>query len=122
MQKAVLQWLKRHNIEHWRMPLGPVLQHRGNQVVYTRNPLKGFPDIAGVLTRGPAPGRFWAIELKTKTGRMSREQRIWAFRLKLSGAAVAVIRSIEELEAFFQALKEVPKKKSACLAGEIQGK
>lgn len=72
----------------------------GGKMVYKKNPLKGFPDIAGVLKRRDR-GRFFAIELKTKTGKLSPEQIMWAMELEQSGAAVAVVRSIEDLEAFF---------------------
>jgi hypothetical protein len=89
-----------HGIKWWRMNLGAVMHQVGGKMIYKKNPLKGFPDIAGVLKRRDR-GRFFAIELKTKTGRLSPEQMMWQMELERVGAAVAVVRSIEDLEAFF---------------------
>jgi hypothetical protein len=89
-----------HGIKWWRMPIGGVMHQVGGKMVYKKNPLKGFPDIAGVLKRRDR-GRFFAIELKTKTGKLSPEQIMWQIALDDAGAAVGVIRSIEDLEAFF---------------------
>jgi len=105
--RAVISWMDRHDIKWWRMPLGAVMHQIGGKMVYKKNPLKGFPDIAGVLKRRDK-GRFFAIELKTKTGKLSPEQIMWQMNLEESGAAVAVVRSIEDLETFFRGVEEVP--------------
>ena len=100
LQRAVMAWLKKRCIMHFRMPLGAVMHQVGGQMIWKKNPLKGFPDIAGVLKRRDK-GRFFAIELKTAKGRLSPEQTYWQMALAETGAAVAVIRSIDDLEAFF---------------------
>lgn len=104
LQRAILAWLRKQGIECWRMPLGPVLQGGGRR--WAENPLKGFPDIAGVLQREQR-GRFWALELKSATGRLSPEQSAWILRLKYSGAAVTVVKSLAEVEHFFRELNEI---------------
>lgn len=104
LQRDLMAWLKRHGIEHWRMPIGPVV--RGGGKVWSSNPLKGFPDVAGLCTK-KYPGRFWALELKSTVGKVSSDQAAWLARLKMGGAAVAVIRNMGDAILFFKALGEL---------------
>ena len=60
------------------------------------SPIKGFPDIAGVLPSG----KFFAIELKTDKGRLSIEQVDWITKLNFSGAIAVVLRSKDEIMEF----------------------
>lgn len=60
------------------------------------SPIKGFPDIAGVLPSG----KFFAIELKTDKGRLSPEQVEWITKLNLTGGIAIVLRSKEEIREF----------------------
>lgn len=60
--------------------------------------MPGFPDL-GVIWRA----RVLLIELKAENGAVTRTQK-WAHeQLRAAGAAVAVCRSIEEVEAFLEA-------------------
>ena len=62
----------------------------------------GGADLVGVLR--PA-GRLIAFEVKTETGRLSREQRMWADVVRSAGGFVATVRSPEAaLEALGRAL------------------
>ena len=99
---AVRQWLDWQGYTAWRMPLGGVMQHGGR--VLMRNPLKGFPDIAGLLKR--RKGVFWACELKKKGGRVSDEQRAWHARLRDGEAEVWVAYSLPE---FIERLSDAEK-------------
>jgi hypothetical protein len=45
-------------------------------------------------------GRLICIELKTKTGRQSPEQKQWADDATMAGAAYYVARSVEQVEEF----------------------
>lgn len=103
IQTQCIDFLKRHNITHWRVALGGV-RHGG---VRKANPMKGMPDICGVL-RQSTPGRFFGIELKTKTGKLSKDQSHWLKILKESGAAVEVIRDVHDLEVFMRGCGEIP--------------
>jgi len=103
-QRTVLEFLRKNHIEHWRMPIGPVLKKGGTQ--WASNPLKGFPDIAGILKKGQ-PGKFWALELKTPTGRLSFEQQAWLERLTAAGASAAVVTNLVEVAKFFRSLGEI---------------
>lgn len=104
LQREILRWLKRESIEHWRMPIGPILKNGGK--TWASNPLKGFPDLMGVCTK-ESPGRMWAIELKSAKGQLSAEQVTWLARLKMAGAHVAVIKSLPEAVLFFKAIGEL---------------
>jgi hypothetical protein len=58
--------------------------------------MKGFPDIAGVLTR-KEKGRLFVVELKRPNGKPSPEQVEWMIRLSNAGVACALVRSFEDL-------------------------
>ena len=55
---------------------------------------KGFPDVAIYEPRGKFLGLF--IELKTATGRLSTEQRVWIDRLSARGYKVYKTDSLDE--------------------------
>lgn len=54
----------------------------------------GSPDLVGALN-----GRALGLELKTAIGRLSPEQERWHRAARLRGAAVMVVRSVEEATA-----------------------
>jgi hypothetical protein len=100
LQRAVFAWMKSHGIFAWRMPVGPVVQRQvvrgAMQTHWKKSPLKGFPDIAGVLRRG-RPGVLFVLELKSKRGECTPEQVSWMVDLQAAGAAGAVVRSLDDL-------------------------
>jgi hypothetical protein len=122
LQRAVIKWLRLHRVEHWRMPLGAVLHQAGGKMIYKKNPLKGFPDLAGLVTRGPHRGRLWVIELKSANGRLSNEQKEWAERLKNGGAAYAVVKSLTDLTDFFLNIGEIERRNFGFLFSEKRAK
>lgn len=91
-----LTLLKQSELVAWRVPNGPVTHSVNGSVVRKKSPIKGFPDIAGVMPNG----KFFAIELKTDKGRLSPEQTEWITKLNLSGAMAVVLRSKEEIKEF----------------------
>lgn len=54
---------------------------------------KGSPDLCGILRPS---GRFFGLEVKTETGRLSKDQRLWHSAARLAGGFVAVARSADE--------------------------
>ena len=53
----------------------------------------GSPDLIGIL----APhGRWFCLEIKSPTGRVSAEQSQWHMMARGKGAHVAVVRSVDE--------------------------
>lgn len=107
LQKAAFEWLKIHRVFAWRMPIGPVVRGGGKVPLrYSKSPIKGFPDIAGVLRRAH-PGVLFAIELKVGDGKLTPEQVAWIVDLQAADAKCAVVRSIAELEAVMAEWGEV---------------
>jgi hypothetical protein len=91
-----LTCLKQSGMVYWRVPNGPVMHSINGRMIRKCSPIKGFPDIAGVLPSG----KFFAIELKTDKGRLSIEQVDWITKLNLSGAIAVVLRSKDEIMEF----------------------
>ncbi len=93
IQSQILRYLEHHErdgrLSFWRLPLGGV-KHGGIRKV---SPMRGFPDIFGVI----APtGRLFALEVKTKDGKLSEVQEATLVRLREMGARAEVVRSLEE--------------------------
>lgn len=79
----------------WRNNCG-VAKHYGNRgVVHTRYGLApGSADLVGLLN-----GRFFALEVKTPTGRLQPEQKLWMELVRRTGGFAAVARSVDEARA-----------------------
>lgn len=109
----VKTWLKMHHIFWWRMPIGPVLHRRVQRgqmkTMWKKSPLKGFPDIAGVL-QGDLKGVLFVLELKSKKGNMRKEQIDWLTALTKAGACYALVRSIGDLERAFEQWGEIKRR------------
>lgn len=77
----------------WRIaPSAPAAD--GARVVRTAP--TGIPDLCGIL----APtGRWFALEIKTSTGRTSAVQEQWHRLARSRGAFVAVVRSVDDAHA-----------------------
>jgi hypothetical protein len=98
--------LKQSGLVSWRVPNGPVTHSVNGNTVRKKSPIKGFPDLAGVLPNG----KFFAIELKTDKGRLSPEQLDWITKLNMSGAMAVVLRSKEEIRDFITAAAQIKPK------------
>lgn len=95
-----LKLLKNKGILHWRVANGPVMHTIGTRVIYKPSPIKGMPDIAGLMPCG----RFFAIELKSAKGRLSPEQVNWINKINDSHGVAVVIRTSNELLEFCHAI------------------
>ncbi len=93
IQREIMDWLKAKGILHWRQHLGAV-RVKGARI---RNPMKGFPDIAGIVPH--MHGQLFVIEVKQDGGRFSMEQVDWMTRLKESHVKYIVATSIEDVAA-----------------------
>lgn len=94
IQRAILSWLSSEGFVHWRCSLGGV-RHSG--IGRKKNPMKGFPDIAGIGRNGL--GRMFVIEVKTKTGRLSPEQEKWRAVLEAKGVIYILARSLDDVQS-----------------------
>ncbi len=88
-----MDWLKAKGILHWRQHLGAV-RVKGARI---KNPMKGFPDIAGVLP--DTDGQLFVIEVKQEAGRFSMEQIEWMTILRNAGVLYIVATSVEDVAA-----------------------
>lgn len=67
--------------------------------------INGVADIIGHYK-----GIFVAIEVKSKNGRQSEEQKLFEFNIKKNGGHYLLARSLEEVIGFFRALETTHKK------------
>lgn len=95
VQRAILDFLDAKGVTHWRCNLGGV---RRSGIGMTKNPMKGFPDIAGVMPGGD--GRLFGIEVKRPrdSARLSPEQIAWRDKLTKSGAVHVIATSVEDVK------------------------
>lgn len=87
-----MNWLKTNRIMHWRVSLGPVAVRRGGRIQWRKNPMKGHPDIAGVLN-----GRLFVIEVKAEGGRLDVDQKKWQRDLIAAGALYVLAYSLDDV-------------------------
>lgn len=93
---------------HWRQQVGgvPARIDQFGKPIFRRNPMKGFPDLAGLVQVGDL-AVMWAMEIKTKKGVLSKEQKDWLRDLAEVGAIVKVVRSFDEADSFIRSLEEI---------------
>ena len=91
--KAITDFLTAKGILHWRANLGGVMHHVNGKMIFRKNPMKGFPDIAGAVD-----GKMFAIEVKKpKTGRQSPEQKDWQEKLEQNGVTYLIATSVDDV-------------------------
>ncbi len=95
VQSAILTWLKDEQdagkLIYWRVPLGGV-KHGGKT---KKNPMKGMPDVCGVMKGG----LYFAIEIKDeKKGTFNQAQMDWALKLQRIGAIYLVATSLDDVQ------------------------
>lgn len=63
----------------------------------------GSSDLVGLLAPS---GRFFALEIKTDVGRVTKEQKAFLAHVRSMGGFAAVVRSVEEARAAVQRARE----------------
>lgn len=91
IQRAIMDWLDSAGIVHWRVHLGAV-RVKGARI---KNPMRGFPDLAGVLPN--SPGRLFVIEVKQEDGRFNVDQVRWKDKLAAVGVTYIIATSVEDV-------------------------
>ena len=87
----ILVELSKHGAFAWNAPTGVARPLGSERVV--RYGLPGQPDVMAILPGG----LFLGVEVKTKTGRQSREQRVWQCQCERMGGLYWIVRSVDEL-------------------------
>jgi len=97
IQKQILDMLKFHpDVGHsWRMNTQGVPLHGKQAGKFRPAPCRGISDIMALLKPS---GRMLAIEVKSKTGRVTPEQTAFLESIKGSGGVALVARSIADVE------------------------
>ncbi len=85
----LISMLKLYGVLHWRQYTQGV-QRKGFK---TKNPMAGFPDIAGVAKNG----RLFAAEIKGPGDTMSDRQTFWIANLAANNAIAVVIKSFDDV-------------------------
>lgn len=96
IQRACMDWLKAHGYTAWRCSLAGV-KFQGFRA---KNPMTGHPDIAGVFDGG----RYFVVEVKTLTGRLSPQQKVWRDLFIGKGCLYILARSVDDLAHAFRDL------------------
>ncbi len=87
IQTEVLNYLWAIGVFAWNAKAIP-LKKRKNNIK------SGVSDIVGII---PNDGRILCIELKSKTGRVSPEQKIFLERIARDGGIAGVARSLQDV-------------------------
>lgn len=100
LQKNLKQFIETTGIFCWRCYVGPIVINAGKKKIFIPNPMKGFPDFMGVVTRGEHRGKLYVIELKSATGVLSTSQVQWIEKLAWAGALVCKAKSMNDINEF----------------------
>lgn len=92
IQKAILSYLGFKGYLARKMPLGSMMVSNGG---FAKHPLKGFPDIFGILKN--RKGVMFCIEVKTAEGKLRKEQKEWISLLESQNVPCLVARSLEDI-------------------------
>lgn len=98
IQKAILDYLKIRKIVAWRNNSGTAQVKMGQREYWMRLAPKGTSDIIGYLP----DGRFLAIEVKTKTGVPTPEQREFINNVRIAGGLAFVATSIDDVQTYLK--------------------
>lgn len=98
IKREIMDWLtvqtEKGHLIYWPVHLGAVKVGGARK----RNPMRGHPDIAGVLMDvGPFSGMYFAIEVKKPGQGFSQEQMDWALKLQKAGAVYMAVTSLQEV-------------------------
>lgn len=95
--RSVLGALEVCRVWCWRENSGTIVVGKGRERRVVRLAPPGTPDILGFLSSG----RGFGLEVKTKTGRQSKSQKLWQAKAERRGVRYAVVRSYREALAIY---------------------
>ena len=106
IQKTILQWGAYKKILMHRINVIGTPLHKAGKTIYRPSTNKGMADIHATVVVGDIPVSVW-LEVKTKKGRISENQRAFNDVITRAGGFYYVVRSIDDVEL---ALAEVRQK------------
>lgn len=93
IQRTICDYLQLKNYFFWRTNTTPIYDPTRKAFrAMPKYALKGVPDIILVLD-----GVFVGLEVKTRSGRQSEQQKEFEKKLKNSGGKYYVVRSVEDV-------------------------
>ena len=95
--KSVMAFLRAHPAVAWvmRVNSGTFVESYGGSERYIQaNSQKGMSDVCGMMVGG----RFFALECKSKTGKVSVDQDAFLLKIIQGGGLAGVCRSIDEAQ------------------------
>ena len=106
IQKAIMQWGGYKRILMHRINVIGTPLHKDGLTVYRPSTNKGMADIHATVLVGNIPVSVW-LEVKTKKGRISANQKAFQESVEAAGGFYYVVRSIEDV---MLVMKEVRQK------------
>jgi len=101
IQKAILQWGAYKRILMHRINVIGTPLHKAGKTIYRPSTNRGMADIhATVLVEG-IPVSVW-LEVKTKKGRISDNQKAFQESIEAAGGFYYVVRSIDDVDLAIQ--------------------
>jgi hypothetical protein len=99
IQKGVLDYLKLKGHHVFRVNTqGVPLHGKGFEGRFRPSPMKGVSDLIGCCGRSHKDkGRFFAIEVKSETGKLTEEQALFLNNVIEAGGIGLVARSIDDV-------------------------
>ena len=105
IQKAILQWGGYKKILMHRINVIGTPLHKAGKTIYRPSSNKGMADIHATVPVGDIPVSVW-LEVKTKKGRISENQKAFNEVIKSYGGFYYVVRSIEDVELVLAEVKQ----------------
>jgi len=106
IQKAIMQWGQYKKVLMHRINVIGTQLHKDGLTVYRPSTNKGMADIHATVLVGNIPVSVW-LEVKTKKGRISANQKAFQESVEAAGGFYYVVRSIEDV---MLVMKEVRQK------------
>ena len=106
IQKSILQWAAVKRILMFRINVIGTPLHKKGVTVYRPSTNKGMADIHATVMVNKIPVSVW-LEVKTKKGRISANQKAFKDSVEAAGGFYYVVRSIEDV---MLVMKEVRQK------------
>ncbi len=94
VQRKILTFLEREGVFHWRQNVGGLRDAEGRRVQF------GILGLADIIAIQPGTGRFLAIEVKRRGGRLSPKQRRFQERVEAAGGLYVLAMSVEDVRNF----------------------
>ena len=109
IQKAILQWGQYKKVLMHRINVIGTPLHKAGKTIYRPSTNKGMADIHATVMVNKIPVSVW-LEVKTKKGRISANQKAFQESVEAAGGFYYVVRSIEDVEFALAVVRQKTRK------------